>query len=117
MFCFEVAFELVKDCRSRIGDVGVVGGGGFGFGEGLEGVFRIALLVFCQAEVVPSAGVRWVGLDGFFKSGYCLVEIVQLVPREAEFVLVFGFAGGESASGLEFLEGFLAIADLAVHDG
>ena len=117
MFCFEVASELEKDCCARVGDVWVVGGGGFAFGQGLEGVFGIALLVFCQSKVVPSTGVRWVGLDGFFKSGHCLVEIVQLIPREAEFVLVFGFAGGEVAGGLDLFEGFSVIADLAVHNG
>ena len=61
--------------------------------------------------------MRWIGLDGFFKGGHCLVEIVQLIPREAEFVLIFGLVGSEAAGGLEFFEGFLAIADLAVHDG
>ena len=75
------------------------------------------MLISCQAEVVPSAGVRWVGLDGFFKSGHCLVEIVQLIPREAEFVLIFGFVGSEAASGLEFFEGFPVVADSAVNDG
>ena len=117
MFCFEVASELVKDCRSRIGDVRVVGSGGFAFGQGLEGVFGIALLVSCQAEVVPSAGVGWVGLDGFFKSGHCLVEIVQLIPRESEFVLIFSFVRSKAAGGLEFFEGFSVVADLAVDNG